>query len=92
MTMKLQQGQLWKNGDEFIRIVHLERLEVGYKVAKNLKSGEGTHLRASKKEFCRLLKSATLLTSGPRAGSSPPASPEEAIHGRPKLGVPEPGK
>ena len=35
MTLKLQQGQVWKRGDEFIRIVHLARLEVGYKVVKN---------------------------------------------------------
>jgi hypothetical protein len=62
MGLKLQQGQVWKHGDELIRIVQLARLEVGYKVAKNLKPGEGTHHRASKKEFCRLLKSATLLT------------------------------
>jgi hypothetical protein len=62
MTLRLQQGQVWKRGEEFIRIVHLARLEVGYKVVKNLQTGEGTHHHASKKEFCRLLKSATLLT------------------------------
>jgi hypothetical protein len=61
MTLKLQQAQVWKRDDEFIRIVRLARLEVGYKVVKNLQTGEGTHHRSSKKEFCRLLKSATLL-------------------------------
>ena len=30
MALKLQQGQVWKHGAEFIRIVHLARLEVGY--------------------------------------------------------------
>jgi hypothetical protein len=61
MGLKLQQGQVWQRGDEFVRIVHLARLEVGYKVMKDLKSGEGTHHHTSKKEFCRLIKSATLL-------------------------------
>ena len=70
MALKLQQGQVWKHGDEFIRIVQLARLEVGYKVVKNLKTGEGTHRRASKKDFCRLLKSATLLAPRSRATAS----------------------
>jgi hypothetical protein len=61
MGLKLQQGQVWKHGKEFVRIVHLARLEVGYKVMKDLKSGEGTHHHTSKKDFCRLLKSCTLL-------------------------------
>ena len=60
--MKLKQGQTWKCGDEFVRIVHLERLEVGYKVFKSLMSSLGTHRRSHKKEFCRMLKGATLLT------------------------------
>lgn len=63
MVLKLQQGQVWKRGDEFIRIVHLERLEVKYKVLKNLNSGEGKHEHTSKKDFCRLLKECTLLTN-----------------------------
>jgi hypothetical protein len=63
MGLKLQQGQVWKHGKEFVRIVHLARLEVGYKVMKDLKSGEGAHHHTSKKDFCRLLKSATLLRS-----------------------------
>lgn len=60
--MKLQQGQTWKCGKEFVRIVHLERLEVGYKSFKSLKSSAGKHQHASKKDFCRMLKRATLLT------------------------------
>lgn len=59
--MKLQQGQTWKCGQEFVRIVHLERLEVAYKTFKSLKSGVGTHQLTSKKDFCRMLKGATLL-------------------------------
>ena len=60
--MKLQQGQVWKQGDGYLRIVHLERLEVQYKAIKNLLTGEGSHHHVSKKDFCRLLKGATLLT------------------------------
>ncbi len=60
--MKLRQGQLWKQGSEYIRIVRLERLEVGYKSMIHPTSKEGTIHCASKKEFCRLLKKAQLLT------------------------------
>jgi len=59
--MKLRQGQVWKQGKEFIRIVHLERLEVEYKSMLNLASKEGTLHVTSKKDFCRLLKQARLL-------------------------------
>ena len=74
MALRLQQGQVWKLGDEFIRIVRLERLAVGYKLCRNLKAGEGKHLDATKKEFCRLLKTATLVSSPQtvKASSSPP--------------------
>ena len=60
--MKLQQGQIWKCGAEFVRIVHLERLEVAYKSLKRLDSTAGEHQVTSKKDFCRMLKGATLLT------------------------------
>jgi hypothetical protein len=59
--VKLQQGQIWKADGELIRVVHLERLKVGYKKIKNRESGEGTHHEATKKEFCRLLKGAELV-------------------------------
>jgi hypothetical protein len=62
MALKLRQGQVWKHGNEFIRIVHLERLEVAYKVLKNLHTGKGEHRHTSKKDFCRLLKDCRLLT------------------------------
>jgi hypothetical protein len=75
MALKLQQGQVWKRGGEFIRIVHLARLEVGYKVMANLKSGDGTHHHTSKKDFCRLLKTATLLAPTQPPSCSPPAAP-----------------
>ena len=60
--MKLKQGQIWNQGDVYFRVVHLERLEVEYKAFKNLATREGTHHHVSKKEFCRLIKHASLLT------------------------------
>ena len=60
--MKLAQNQVWRQGDEYLRIVELDRREVQYKSIKNLLTREGTHQRVSKKEFCRLIKGATLLT------------------------------
>jgi hypothetical protein len=62
IPVKLQQGQIWNQGDQYLQIVHLERLEVQYKAYKNLATRAGTHHHVSKKEFCRLLKHATLLT------------------------------
>lgn len=62
-SMKLQQGQVWKCGEQYVRIVHLKRLEVGYKSAADLRFTDGTHQHTSKKDFCRLLKGATLLTN-----------------------------
>lgn len=60
--MKLQQDQIWNRGGEYLRIVRLERLAVEYKSSLNLWTKDGTHLKATKKEFCRLLKGAVLLT------------------------------
>lgn len=60
MKLKLQQGQMWKKGDMLVRIVHLERLSVGYKNIKNLETKEGEHHTMTKKEFCRLIKGAEL--------------------------------
>ena len=79
MTLKLRQGLVWKRGDEFIRIVHLERLEVKYKVLKNLKTGEGKHEHTSKKDFCRLLKECRLLA--PKAVESLPEDEDSETAG-----------
>jgi hypothetical protein len=59
--LKLQQGQIWKDADTYYRIVDLQRLEVKYKAMKDLSTREGTHHHVTKKEFCRLIKAATLL-------------------------------
>jgi hypothetical protein len=56
--MKLCQGQIWKQGGEYIRIVRLERLEVEYKSTTSLGGKAGTKIVTSKKDFCRLLKGA----------------------------------
>jgi hypothetical protein len=56
--MKLCQGQVWKQGAEYLRIVRLERLEVEYKSMTSLAGKTGTKIVTSKKDFCRLLKGA----------------------------------
>jgi hypothetical protein len=63
--MKLQQDQVWQQGDTYLRILHLERLKVRYKQMKDVTSKAGTHHDVSKKEFCRLIKGATLLAPAP---------------------------
>lgn len=60
--MKLAQNQVYLQNGEYIRIVELERLQVRYKAIKDLLSGAGEHHYVSKKEFCRLIKGAKLLT------------------------------
>jgi len=60
--MKLEQNQVWKKDDEYLRIVRLERLAVRYKSITDFSLGQGTHHDVTKKEFCRLVKGATLLT------------------------------
>jgi len=59
--IKLQQDQVWQKGDRFLRITTLERLAVEYKEMADLETKEGTRHVLTKKEFCRLLKGATLL-------------------------------
>jgi hypothetical protein len=73
--MKLYQGQLWKQGREYIRIVRLERLEVEYRSMPNLGGKEGTMHITSKKDFCRLLKQACLLSSTETASSGAKTMP-----------------
>ena len=75
MAIRLRQGQIWKHGDDFIRLVQLDRLTVRYKAVRDLASRGGAHHDVSKKEFCRLIKSATLLTPEPAAENSPAPAP-----------------
>lgn len=59
--MKLQQGQIWKKGDDYFRIVEWSRLQIDYKTMKDPDSGDGSRHVVTKKEFCRLIKGATNL-------------------------------
>jgi hypothetical protein len=59
--MKLQQGQLWKKDDDYLRIIHWERLAIEYKLMHGSPDRKGSLHRVSKKEFCRLLKGAELV-------------------------------
>ena len=61
-NLKLEQGQMWRAGDEFFRIVELERLEVVYNANLSPSPIGATRHHVSKKEFCRLIKNATLLS------------------------------
>ncbi len=63
--MKLQQNQLYKQGEEYIRIVELERKAVSYKLMQDPISAEGSIRLVPKKEFCRLIKGAELLAYEP---------------------------
>jgi hypothetical protein len=74
MSLKLKQGQTWKCGEKFIRIVKLERLEVGYKSAASPNLTGGSHHQTSKKDFCRMLKGGTLIT--PKSPEKNSAAPE----------------
>ena len=60
--MTLAQNQVYKQGEQYYRIVRLQRLKVHYKSVTNLLTREGEHHHTSKKDFCRLIKGATLLT------------------------------
>jgi hypothetical protein len=62
--MRLKQGQVWKTDTAYLRIVHLERLSVDFKTMANAFTKDGSHKQLSKKEFCRLIKGATLIEQG----------------------------
>lgn len=78
--MKLAQGQIWKQGDDYYRIVKWARLAIEYKHLKDPLTKTGTLHQVTKKEFCRLIKGAELLNPAkPAADLAEPApSPEEA--------------
>jgi hypothetical protein len=76
--MKLCQGQVWKKDKEYIRIVKLERLMVEYKSLPNLGNKEGTLHQTSKKDFCRLLKAATLLAPAKKIPAARKETGDEA--------------
>ena len=57
----MEQGQIWKQGEDYLRIVEWARLSIEYKRMKDPVSKQGTLHKVTKKEFCRLLKGAVLL-------------------------------
>jgi hypothetical protein len=59
--MKLEQGQIWKQGDVYLRIVKWSREEIVYKAIEDLVEKKGEQKTVSKKEFCRLIKGAELM-------------------------------
>lgn len=59
--MRLFQDQVYQKGEQFIRIVRLDRYEVEYKVTTGSVKSEGTQTVLAKKPFCRLLKGMTLI-------------------------------
>jgi hypothetical protein len=67
--MHLEQGQVWKKGEQYLRIVTWERMAIEYKEMADLETKEGTLHRVTKKEFCRLLKGATLQVPEPKKPS-----------------------
>jgi len=80
--MKLQQNQIWKQGKEYICIVDLQRLSVEYKAMANITTKEGKHHQVTKKEFCRLIKGAVLVSPAPV--SKPAPAPKAAPTPTPK--------
>ena len=58
--MRLEQGQIWEKGEDFILITKWERHFIEYKTMKDLETREGSVQEVTKKEFCRLLKGAKL--------------------------------
>ncbi len=59
--MRLFQDQVYQKGEQFIRIVRLDRYEVEYKATVGGVKAEGVQVILPKKPFCRLLKGMTLL-------------------------------
>ena len=72
LSMRLQQNQTWQQGDQYIRIVKLERKAVEYTILKDILDFGAPHAFASKKDFCRLLKGATLMPPSRRIGPLEP--------------------
>ena len=58
---KLEQGQVWKVGEDFYRIVTWQRLAIEYKHITDWETREGTQHKVTKKEFCRLIRHGELL-------------------------------
>lgn len=71
MGLRLQQDQVWQKDGRYLRITTLERLAVEYKDMADLETKEGERHVLTKKEFCRMLKGAVLLSPKGGAEESP---------------------
>jgi len=71
--MKLEQGQIWKQRDEYFRIVRWARMAVDYKAQASPDAREGVIHKVTKKEFCRLIKGAVLFV--PETAPGEPGEP-----------------
>ena len=77
--MRLEQGQIWRKGRDYYRVVERERLSVVYKLIEDLETREGTTHKVTKKEFCRLIKGAELLPPARTEDRQKPAR-VDAVH------------
>ena len=73
--MKLAQGQIWKQGDDYLRIVKWARMSIEYKLMKDPLTKIGTLHQVTKKEFCRLIKGAELLNPAKPAADQAELTP-----------------
>ena len=62
--MKLCQGQTWKQGQQYLRIVRLERLEVEYKSMTSLTTKEGAIQSHQQKRFLPAAQRRTFAVTG----------------------------
>lgn len=60
--LPLQQNQLWNQSGRYLRIIRLERLEVEYREQESPEAKSGPPVCVTKKEFCRLIKDAELVS------------------------------
>ncbi len=74
--MNLEQGQIWKQGEDYLRIVEWERMYIEYKIMKDPASKEGTFHQVTKKVFCRMLKGAVLMNPKTPVTAVPELTPE----------------
>ncbi len=60
--LPLKQNQLWNQSGRYFRITRLERLEVEYREQESQEAKSGPPICVTKKEFCRLIKGAELIS------------------------------
>jgi len=87
MKLKLEQGQIWGQNQTYWRIVKWSRQAIEYKLCDATGSCNGDLIAVSKKEFCKLIKAAELMTKEKLAadlamevGDTPPLQPTVTDH------------